>query len=40
MRRDRVLFAWIILKADYPGKFVARLATMYPTIDVMVADVR
>ena len=38
--RSCVLFAWIILKdqANYPGKFVARLATEHPTIYVMVAD--
>ena len=38
--RSCALFAWIILKgqADYPGKFVARLATEHPTIYVMVAD--
>ena len=38
--KAHVLFAWIILKDqdDYPGKVVARLATMHPTIYIMVAD--
>ncbi len=38
--KAQVLFAWIILKhqADYPGQVIARLATMHPTIYVMVAD--
>ena len=38
--KAHVLFAWIILKDqdDYPGRVIARLATMHPTIYVMVAD--
>jgi hypothetical protein len=38
--KAHVLFAWIILKdqTEYPGKVIARLATMHPTIYVMVAD--
>jgi len=38
--KTHVLFAWIILKdqANYPGKFIARLATMRPTLYVIVAN--
>lgn len=38
--RAHVLFAWIILHdpPDYSGKFVARFATIHPTVYVMQAD--
>jgi hypothetical protein len=38
--KAHVLFAWIILKdqANYPGKFIARLVTMHPTLYVIVAN--
>ncbi len=35
-----MLAGWIIMRdpPEYPGKFVARLATTHPTIYVMLAD--